>query len=163
MRPTTPPRSSARSIRADVRIIAATHKDLPRLIADHAFREDLYYRLNVVPVRLPALRERTGDIGELARHFLDRAAADGLPRKLLDPAAVERAITAAADLVGTFDKTKFVTFHADLCAHSRSRITGCTRCLEVCPTGAIASAGDTVAIDPYICAGCGNCAPPRWR
>ncbi|MCJ2080928.1 4Fe-4S binding protein [Methylobacterium sp. J-090] len=75
-----------------------------------------------------------------------------------DPAAVERAITAAADLVGTFDKTKFVNFHADLCAHSRSRITGCTRCLEVCPTGAIVSAGDTVAIDPTICAGCGNCA-----
>jgi two-component system nitrogen regulation response regulator GlnG len=84
------PVGSARSIRADVRIIAATHKDLPRLIADHAFREDLYYRLNVVPVRLPALRQRTEDIAELARHFLDRAAADGLPRKLLDPAAVER-------------------------------------------------------------------------
>ena len=75
-----------------------------------------------------------------------------------DPAAVERAITAAADLVGTFDKTRFVDFRADLCAHSRSKITGCTRCLEVCPTGAIASAGDTVAIDPAICAGCGNCA-----
>ena len=84
------PVGSARSIRADVRIIAATHKDLPRLIADHAFREDLYYRLNVVPVRLPALRQRTGDIAELARHFLDRAAAEGLPRKLLDPEAVER-------------------------------------------------------------------------
>ncbi|SFG84954.1 4Fe-4S dicluster domain-containing protein [Methylobacterium gossipiicola] len=75
-----------------------------------------------------------------------------------DPAAVERAITAAADLVGTFDKTRFVEFRADLCAHSRSKITGCTRCLDVCPTGAIASAGDSVAIDPAICAGCGNCA-----
>ena len=80
----------ARSIRADVRIIAATHKDLPRLIADGGFREDLYYRLNVVPIRLPALRDRPEDIGELARHFLDRAAADGLPRKLLDAAAIER-------------------------------------------------------------------------
>jgi two-component system nitrogen regulation response regulator GlnG len=80
----------SRSIRADVRIIAATHKDLPRLIADGGFREDLYYRLNVVPVRLPALRQRTEDIAELARHFLDRAAADGLPRKLLDPSAIER-------------------------------------------------------------------------
>jgi len=84
------PVGSARSIRADVRIIAATHKDLPRLIADNAFREDLYYRLNVVPIRLPPLRQRTEDIGELARHFLDRAAADGLPRKHLDAAAVER-------------------------------------------------------------------------
>ena len=80
----------ARAIRTDVRIIAATHKDLPRLIADHAFREDLYYRLNVVPVRLPALRQRPEDIGELARHFLDRAAAEGLPRKQLDPAAIDR-------------------------------------------------------------------------
>jgi two-component system nitrogen regulation response regulator GlnG len=80
----------ARSIRADVRIIAATHKDLPKLIADGGFREDLYYRLNVVPIGLPALRDRPEDIGELARHFLDRAAADGLPRKLLAPAAIER-------------------------------------------------------------------------
>ncbi|HWL48157.1 MAG TPA: nitrogen regulation protein NR(I), partial [Sphingomonadaceae bacterium] len=79
-----------RAVRADVRIIAATHKDLPRLIAAHAFREDLYYRLNVVPIRLPALRQRPGDIGELARHFLDRAAEDGLPRKRLDPAAIGR-------------------------------------------------------------------------
>ena len=75
-----------------------------------------------------------------------------------DPAAVERVVAQASHLVGTFDKTRFVDFHADLCAHSRSRITGCTRCLDVCPTGAITPAGDTVAIDPYICAGCGNCA-----
>ena len=81
-----------RSIRADVRIIAATHKDLPRLIADGGFREDLYYRLNVVPVRLPSLRQRGDDIGELARFFLERAAADGLPRKMLDPSAVARLI-----------------------------------------------------------------------
>ena len=79
-----------RSIKADVRIIAATHKDLPRLIADGGFREDLYYRLNVVPIRLPSLRQRGEDIGELARFFLDRAAADGLPRKALDTGAVAR-------------------------------------------------------------------------
>jgi two-component system nitrogen regulation response regulator GlnG len=84
------PVGGARAIRADVRIIAATHQDLPRLIGDGQFREDLYYRLNVVPIRLPPLRERGSDIGELARHFLDRAAADGLPRKLLEPAAVAR-------------------------------------------------------------------------
>jgi two-component system, NtrC family, nitrogen regulation response regulator GlnG len=84
------PVGGARAIRADVRIIAATHQELPKLIADGQFREDLYYRLNVVPVRLPSLRERGSDVGELARHFLDRAAADGLPRKQLDPAAVAR-------------------------------------------------------------------------
>jgi two-component system, NtrC family, nitrogen regulation response regulator GlnG len=84
------PVGGARAIRADVRIIAATHQHLPQLIADNQFREDLYYRLNVVPVRLPPLRERGSDIGELARFFLDRAAADGLPRKQLDMAAIAR-------------------------------------------------------------------------
>jgi two-component system nitrogen regulation response regulator GlnG len=84
------PVGGARAIRADVRIIAATHQELPKMIAEGQFREDLYYRLNVVPVRLPSLRERGSDIGELARHFLDRAAADGLPRKQLDAAAVAR-------------------------------------------------------------------------
>ena len=79
----------ARTIRADVRIIAATNKDLRRLIDAGQFREDLFYRLNVVPLRLPPLRARTDDIAELARHFLDRAAADGLPRKLLAPSAIE--------------------------------------------------------------------------
>ena len=81
------PVGAVRPLRADVRIIAATHQDLPQLITDGGFREDLYYRLAVVPIRLPPLRERGGDIAELARHFLDRAAADGLPRKTLDPAA----------------------------------------------------------------------------
>jgi ferredoxin len=75
-----------------------------------------------------------------------------------DPAAVERLLFEATDLVGTFDKPRYVDFKADLCAHSRSKITGCTRCLEVCPAGAITSAGNTVAIDPHICGGCGQCA-----
>jgi ferredoxin len=75
-----------------------------------------------------------------------------------DRAAVERVVFDAVQLVGTFDKPKFVKFTDSLCAHSRSRITGCTRCLDVCPTGAIAPAGDHVAIDPYVCAGCGSCA-----
>jgi len=84
------PVGSARAVRADVRVIAATHQDLPRLIEEGLFRQDLYYRLNVVPVRVPPLRERGGDVGELARHFLDRATADGLPRKELDAGAVAR-------------------------------------------------------------------------
>lgn len=75
-----------------------------------------------------------------------------------DPLAVERAIGAAAALVGEFDKPRYIAFSDNLCAHSRSRITGCTRCLDLCPTGAISPAGDHVAIDPYVCAGCGSCA-----
>ncbi len=73
----------SRAIRANVRIIAATHKNLVDLIASGAFREDLYYRLNVIPIAVPPLRHRGDDIAMLARHFLDRAASDGLPRKSL--------------------------------------------------------------------------------
>ena len=75
-----------------------------------------------------------------------------------DPAAVLRAVLKARDLVGTFDKPRYITFSEQLCAHSRSRIVGCTRCLDLCPTGAIAPAGDHVSIDANICAGCGQCA-----
>ena len=75
-----------------------------------------------------------------------------------DPAAVLKAVLRARDLVGSFDKPRYVAFTADLCAHSRSNIVGCTRCLDLCPTGAIAPAGDHVAIDAYVCAGCGQCA-----
>lgn len=75
-----------------------------------------------------------------------------------DPIAVSRLILAASQMVGTFDKPIFVDFSADLCAHSRNELTGCTRCLSLCPTGAIQPDGDSVRIDPNICAGCGQCA-----
>jgi two-component system nitrogen regulation response regulator GlnG len=77
-------------IRADVRIIAATHRDLRQLIRQGLFREDLFYRLNVVPIRLPPLRERTEDIPALVRHFFALAHGEGLPLKSLDVAAMER-------------------------------------------------------------------------
>jgi two-component system nitrogen regulation response regulator GlnG len=77
-------------IRANVRIIAATHRDLTQLIRQGMFREDLFYRLNVVPIRLPPLRERTEDVAELARHFLNQAAAEGLPVKTLSQEAFDR-------------------------------------------------------------------------
>ena len=77
-------------IKANVRIVAATHRDLRRLIQQGLFREDLFYRLNVVPIRLPPLRERLDDIPELANHYLQAATADGLPTKVLSPEAMAR-------------------------------------------------------------------------
>jgi ferredoxin len=75
-----------------------------------------------------------------------------------DPAAVLKAVLRARDLVGSFDKPRYVAFAEQLCAHARSGIVGCRRCLDLCPTGAIAPNGDHVAIDASICAGCGQCA-----
>ncbi len=75
-----------------------------------------------------------------------------------DPAAVLRTVLKARDLTGSFEKPRYIAFSEDLCAHSRSRIVGCRRCLDLCPTGAIAPNGDYVAIDAQICAGCGQCA-----
>jgi two-component system nitrogen regulation response regulator GlnG len=77
-------------IKTNVRIIAATHRDLKAQIAQGLFREDLYYRLNVVPLRIPPLRERLDDIGDLTRHFLRIAAREGLGQKSIETAAIDR-------------------------------------------------------------------------
>jgi two-component system nitrogen regulation response regulator GlnG len=76
-------------IKTNVRIIAATNKDLRILIQQGLFREDLFFRLNVVPLRLPPLRERTEDIADLAKHFFAITAAEGLPLKHLEANALE--------------------------------------------------------------------------
>ena len=78
------------AITTNVRIIAATHRDLRRLIQQGLFREDLYFRLNVVPIRLPPLRERLEDIPELIRTFQARGAEEGIPWKVIDASAIER-------------------------------------------------------------------------
>jgi two-component system nitrogen regulation response regulator GlnG len=77
-------------IKTDVRIIAATNKDLRVLINQGLFREDLFFRLNVVPIRLPPLRERSEDIPDLVRHFFTLVEKEGLPTKRIEPAALER-------------------------------------------------------------------------
>ncbi|HZC97537.1 MAG TPA: sigma 54-interacting transcriptional regulator, partial [Bradyrhizobium sp.] len=77
-------------IKTDVRIVAASNKDLRILIQQGLFREDLFFRLNVVPLRLPPLRERIEDLPDLIRHFFSLAEKDGLPPKKLDTLALER-------------------------------------------------------------------------
>ena len=79
-----------RTVAVDVRVVAATHQNLPDLLARGDFREDLYYRLNVIPIALPPLRARGSDIVLLAQTFLERGAADGLPRRRLDSGAEAR-------------------------------------------------------------------------
>ena len=77
-------------IKTNVRIVAASNKDLRLLINQGLFREDLFFRLNVVPIRLPPLRERAEDIPDLVRHFFTLAEREGLPSKQVEPAALDR-------------------------------------------------------------------------
>ncbi|MEM8797567.1 MAG: nitrogen regulation protein NR(I) [Pseudomonadota bacterium] len=77
-------------IKTEVRIVAATNKDLRQLINQGLFREDLFFRLNVVPIRLPPLRERVEDIGDLVHHFFRQAEVEGLGSKQIEKAALER-------------------------------------------------------------------------
>ena len=76
------------AIKTNVRIVAATHRDLSQMIRQGLFREDLYYRLNVVPIRLPPLRERVDDIADLAQHFLRAAEREGEAVKTISPEAI---------------------------------------------------------------------------
>ena len=78
------------TVRVNVRIIAATNRNLHHLMQQGLFREDLFYRLNVVPLRLPPLRERSEDIAPLVTHFLEQGRADGLPVKSFAPEAIKR-------------------------------------------------------------------------
>ncbi len=107
-----------------------------------------------VATRFDLILDLSGD----APLFPAHAKRDGYFRPDLgNPTAVQRALFDLTDLVGEFEKPRYVQFEAELCAHSRSRRTGCTRCLEVCPAAAIQPAGDVVTIDPYLCGGCGAC------
>ena len=84
------PVGGQRPIRTNVRIVAASHRDLRAMASQGLFREDLFYRLNVVPLRLPPLRERTEDIPALVHHFFLKGVGEGLPIKTLTPAAMAR-------------------------------------------------------------------------
>lgn len=107
-----------------------------------------------VATRCALILDLTGD----APLFPAHAKRDGYFKPDIgNPAAVQRALFDLTDLVGEFEKPRYVDFRADLCVHSRSGRTGCTRCLDVCPAAAIQPDGDTVAIDPFLCGGCGAC------
>jgi len=75
-----------------------------------------------------------------------------------DPVSVERALFDLADMVGEFEKPRYVAYDASICAHARNGISGCTLCVDLCSTGAITSENERIAVDPYVCAGCGSCA-----
>jgi two-component system, NtrC family, nitrogen regulation response regulator GlnG len=105
-------------IAVDVRIVAATNRDLAPMIAEGSFREDLYYRLNVVPLRLPPLRERASDVEPLARHFLRQAAAEGLPQRRLTSEAVE--LLARQPWRGNVRELKNFLFRAALLAREEA-------------------------------------------
>ena len=85
-----------------------------------------------------------------------------LPQGYLAPGSdpLEQSLAAAqlAQLVGEFEKPKFFSYNERICAHGRSKKTGCTKCIDVCSTGAIRSDGDRVKVEPHLCAGCGGCA-----
>lgn len=72
--------------------------------------------------------------------------------------AVAKAVLAASTMIGTFEKPLYIRLEESLCAHSRAEQPACSKCLDICPTGAITPAGEHVAVDPMICAGCGACA-----
>ncbi len=75
-----------------------------------------------------------------------------------DSERLARMVTEIPEMIGEFEKPVFVRYNPDICAHGRSKLSGCTRCLDTCPTGAITSLGDLVGIDPYLCQGGGSCA-----
>ena len=75
-----------------------------------------------------------------------------------NPMLVQKALFEITDLVGEFEKPRYIKYDPEICVHARSTQVGCSRCLDVCPTGAITSGNEEVVINPFICAGCGSCA-----
>ncbi|MBX7496121.1 nitrogen regulation protein NR(I) [Qipengyuania sp. 6B39] len=138
-------------IRVDVRIIAATNRDLEPMIADGRFREDLFYRLNVVPIPLPPLRERREDIGALVRHFLGQAAAEGLPRRQVSDDAI--AALAARHWPGNVRELRNVVFRLALLARDdlvdAAAVADCVP-MEQSRTGSERQDGFETALDAWL-------------
>jgi two-component system nitrogen regulation response regulator GlnG len=143
-------------IAIDVRIIAATNRDLAPMIAAGRFREDLYYRLNVVPIHLPPLRERKGDIEPLVRHFLRQAASEGLPARGLSKEAI--ALLEAQPWRGNVRELRNFVFRAALLSREEQIDTATVR--QLLAERPIAET--TVAADyaGALAAWLGKAAPP---
>ncbi|MBS3785739.1 MAG: 4Fe-4S binding protein, partial [Gammaproteobacteria bacterium] len=75
-----------------------------------------------------------------------------------DPEALAHAMALLPELIGDFQKPRFFAYDENLCAHGARGLTGCTRCMDSCATGAIFSKGETIEVDPFLCQGCGSCA-----
>ena len=129
------------SIRLDVRILAATNQDLEALIAEGKFREDLFYRLNVVPVHMPPLRARPEDIGLLTRHFLTLAVREGLPVKQIDDDAIS--MLTAMPWRGNVRELKNFVYRVVLTARE-DRITETTLSQMGAPVGDAAQQNATI-------------------
>jgi two-component system nitrogen regulation response regulator NtrX len=135
----------AKPKRVDVRVIAATNKRLEDEITAGRFREDLFYRLNVVPVHVPALRERRGDVPQLVEHFLAQSAKEGgVARVSIEPAAVDRLSTFdwpgnVRELRNTIERLAILSRGPAITVADVDRLVG-TRNLDVATVGAIQSA-----------------------
>ena len=130
----------ARTLKTDVRVVAATNRDLTQQVASGQFREDLFYRLNVVPIALPALRERRQDIPLLARHFLESAVVQGLPRRQLSEPA--QASLAAYDWPGNVRELENLMRRLAVLARDELVDATTIRDLLGSPTPTDAEAGD---------------------
>ena len=97
------------------------------------------------------------DLGE-SRPFTMHQPPQGYFVPGTDPGARLRTMRELLDAVGEFDKPRFFSYDASICAHSRSRLPGCSACIDICSTQAISPSGDRVSVEPHLCMGCGACA-----
>ena len=136
----------SKPVKVDVRVVAATNKEVEEEIAAGRFREDLYYRLNVVPLRVPPLRERREDIPQLVRHFLALLARqDGLPLKEIDDAALQRLTELewagnVRELRNTVERLLILSSGARITLADTERLVG-RRALEAGGLGALTDIG----------------------
>ncbi|WP_455199879.1 4Fe-4S binding protein [Kaarinaea lacus] len=122
--------------------------------------------LLVTPREQTTLREALGTSRARIDIVLDLTNADLLSSEIKPPGyyavadntALQNALEEIPAMVGEFEKPKYFLYNPDICAHSRSHITACTRCIETCPTDAITSVGDTISVNPNLCQGAGSCA-----